>query len=49
MPDADNVIPIVDGDWFEDDIVAKFRQFLRVAFGEQHFEENLASSPSRSA
>jgi hypothetical protein len=42
MPDADNVIPIVDGDWFEDDIVARFRQFLRVAFGEEHFEENLA-------
>ncbi|MET4098569.1 hypothetical protein ABIB37_000806 [Agrococcus sp. UYP10] len=41
MPDADNVIPIVDGDWFEDDIVGRFRQFLRVAFGEQHFEENL--------
>ena len=40
-PDADNVIPIVDGDWFEDDIVARFRQFLRVASGEQHFEENL--------
>ena len=41
VPDADNVIPIVDGDWFEDDIVERFRQFLRVAFGEQHFEENL--------
>jgi hypothetical protein len=41
MPDADNVIPIVDGDWFEDDIVGRFRQFLRVAFGEQYFEENL--------
>jgi hypothetical protein len=40
-PDSDNVIPIVDGDWFEDDIVARFRQFLRVAFGEQNFEENL--------
>jgi len=39
--DADNVIPIVDGDWFEDDVVGKFRQFLRVAFGEEHFEENL--------
>ncbi len=41
VPDADNVIPIVDGDWFEDDIVARFRQLLRVACGEQHFEENL--------
>ncbi|MFZ2623868.1 MAG: BREX-1 system adenine-specific DNA-methyltransferase PglX [Propionibacterium sp.] len=40
-PDADNVLPIVDGDWFEDDIVAQLRQFLRVAFGERHFEENL--------
>ena len=40
-PDADNVLPLVDGDWFEDDIVARFRQFLRVAFGDEHFEENL--------
>lgn len=41
MPDTNNVIPIVDGDWFEDDIVSRFREFLRVAFGVQHFEENL--------
>lgn len=40
-PDADNVIPVVEGDWFEDDILERFRQFLRVAFGEQHFEANL--------
>lgn len=41
VPDADNVLPVVDGDWFEDDIVARFREFLRVAFGEEHFDENL--------
>lgn len=41
MPDVDNVIPIVDGEWFEDDIVARFRRFLRAAFGDEHFEENL--------
>lgn len=41
MPDADNVLPIVDGDWFEDDIVARLRQFLRAVFGEEHFKENL--------
>lgn len=41
MPDKDDVIPIVDGDWFEDDIVERFRRFLRAAFGEQHFERNL--------
>lgn len=40
-PDVDNVIPIVDGDWFEDDVVGLFRQFLRAAFGEECFEENL--------
>ncbi|EON23678.1 type IIS restriction enzyme [Nocardioides sp. CF8] len=40
-PDSDNVIPVVDGDWFEDDVVGLFRQFLWVAFGDQHFEENL--------
>lgn len=41
MPDADNVIPIVDDSWFEDDIVERFRQFLRTAFGVEHFEENM--------
>ena len=41
MPYADNVIPFVDDGWFEDDIVERFRQFLRTAFGAEHFEENL--------
>jgi hypothetical protein len=41
FPDRDNVVPIVGGDWFEDDIVARFRAFLRATFGEQYFEENL--------
>ena len=40
-PDTDNVLPIVGGDWFEDDIVTRFREFIRVAFGDRHFEENL--------
>jgi len=40
-PDVDNVIPIVDDGWFEDDIVERFRQFLRAAFGAEHFEDNL--------
>jgi type II restriction/modification system DNA methylase subunit YeeA len=42
MPDRDNVLPILDGDWFEDDIVERFKRFLRVTFGEAHFTENLA-------
>lgn len=40
-PDEDNVIPLLDGDWFTDDITQCFRHFLRVAFGEGHYEENL--------
>jgi type II restriction/modification system DNA methylase subunit YeeA len=41
MPDADNVIPLLDGDWFSDDITGRFREFLRVAFGDEHYDENL--------
>ncbi len=40
--DDDNVIPVLDGDWFADDITLRFRQFLRVAFGDEHYDENLA-------
>ena len=41
MPDEDNVIPVLDADWFADDITDRFRLFLRVTFGEAHFRENL--------
>jgi type II restriction/modification system DNA methylase subunit YeeA len=40
-PDEDNVIPLLDGDWFTDDITERFKRFVRVAFGEEHYEENL--------
>lgn len=40
-PDEDNVIPMLDGDWFADDITERFRRFLKVTFGEEHYEENL--------
>jgi len=42
LPDDDNVIPLMDVDWFTDDITERFRNFLRVTFGEEHYEENLA-------
>jgi hypothetical protein len=41
MPCENNVLPIIDGDWFADDISERFREFLRVSFGEAHYEENL--------
>jgi type II restriction/modification system DNA methylase subunit YeeA len=41
-PDKDNVIPLLDGEWFNDDVTERFRQFLKVTFGEEHYDENLA-------
>ena len=40
--DADNVIPVLEGEWFADDITERIRKFLRVTFGEERFQENLA-------
>ena len=41
MPDEDNVISVLDGEWFNDDIVGRFKVFLKAAFGEEYFDENL--------
>ena len=41
LADDDNIIPILNGDWFTDDIVGRFRRFLRVVFGEENYEDNL--------
>jgi hypothetical protein len=40
-PDEDGIIPVLDGEWFEDDIVARTRDFLRATFGETTLNENL--------
>lgn len=42
MPDEDNVIPVLNDVWFDDDITERFRQFLTVTFGKERFTENLA-------
>ena len=39
--DDNNVIPMLDNDWFADDIALRFREFLRITFGEENYEENL--------
>lgn len=41
MPDDDNIIPVLDGEWFEDDIVARFREFLKATFSEETLGENI--------
>lgn len=40
-PDEDNIIPVLEDEWFEDDIVNKFYQFLKASFGEKNFRKNL--------
>ena len=42
LPDEDNVLPVLDGEWFNDDITERFKKFLRVTFGDEHYSENLA-------
>lgn len=39
--DADAIIPITDEAYFEDDIVGRFEEFIRVVYGEETLEENL--------
>jgi hypothetical protein len=41
-PDADAIIPVLDGEWFEDDIVARSREFLRVCFPASSLNTDLA-------
>jgi hypothetical protein len=40
-PDPDGIIPVLDGEWFEDDIVSRTREFLEVTFPESSVTENL--------
>lgn len=41
MPDDDNVLPITDNEYFDDDIVGRFVGFVRDVYGEDTLEENL--------
>ena len=41
LPDKDNVLPITDMDYFADDIVSRFSDFVHVAYGPDTLEENL--------
>lgn len=41
MPDSDNVLPITDDEYFDDDIVRYFIRFVRTVYGEETLEQNL--------
>ena len=40
-PDADGIIPICDDEYFEDDMMGRFVEFVRVVYGDSLLEDNL--------
>ena len=40
-PDADGIIPICDDEYFEDDMVGRFVEFVRVVYGDSSLEDDL--------
>ena len=41
LPDEDNCIPVTDEEYFKDDIVGRFVEFVRTVYGSDTLEENL--------
>lgn len=41
IPTTDNILVIADDDYFEDDIVNRFVEFVKITFGKETLEENL--------
>ena len=41
IPDKDNILPICDDEYFDDDICGRFVDFVRVVYGAETLEENL--------
>ena len=41
IPDADNIIPICDDDYFDDDITGRFVKWVETVYGSETLEENL--------
>ena len=39
--DKDNIIPICDDEYFEDDIVGRFVEFVKTVYGKESLDENL--------
>lgn len=41
IPDKDSIIPICDDEYFDDDIVGRFVEFVEVVYGKDSLEDNL--------
>lgn len=39
--DEDGILPLMDSDWFDDDVTVRVKEFVRTVWGEEHLQENL--------
>lgn len=39
--DEDGILPLMDSDWFDDDVTARVKEFVRTVWGEEHLQKNL--------
>ena len=41
LPDEDAIVPVLDSEWFGDDVVAQFRKWLEVTYGTNTLADNV--------
>ncbi|EBW9415199.1 BREX-1 system adenine-specific DNA-methyltransferase PglX [Salmonella enterica] len=39
--DNDGILPLMDDEWFDDDVTSRIKEFVRTVWGEEHLQENL--------
>ena len=39
--DNDGILPLMDDEWFDDDVTSRVKEFVRTVWGEKHLQENL--------
>ena len=42
LPDQDNILPVLDAEWFDDDIVTNFYRWLEHTYGTESLDANIA-------
>ncbi|HHN8621792.1 TPA: BREX-1 system adenine-specific DNA-methyltransferase PglX [Escherichia fergusonii] len=39
--DSDGILPLMDDEWFDDDVTSRVKEFVRTVWGKEHLQENL--------
>lgn len=39
--DSDGILPLMDEEWFDDDVTSRVKEFIRTVWGEEYLRENL--------